>query len=141
MLDRGLVAETERLLHRYGRVPILQTLGYKQACDYLEGILPQEDIAHEIAMHTRRFAKRQMTYWRNEPRKRGWSTRPLADEPAEEVHGFSEFPARAQKGIKGFRAFAWSVEQLLHNVTTRLAQPLEHTEVWYVTLTTPESMP
>jgi tRNA dimethylallyltransferase len=132
MVERGLIAETKTLLSRYGRLPILETLGYKQACDHLEGKLSHEKLAHEIAMHTRRFAKRQMTYWRNEPSKRGWVSRPSADEPAVEVQGFTEFSPRAQKTIKGFRAFEWSADELLRKVTERLTKPLQTTEVWYV---------
>jgi tRNA dimethylallyltransferase len=141
MVERGLIAETEKILSRYGRVPILETLGYKQACDYTEGKLSKEEVAHEIAMHTRRFAKRQMTYWRNEPTKRGWVTRPRADEAASEVQGFTDFSPRAQKSMKGFRAFEWSTEELLRNVTERLAKPLLTTEVWYVRVSIQESRP
>jgi tRNA dimethylallyltransferase len=141
MVESGLIAETEGLLKRYGRVPILETLGYKQACDYLEGKLAESELTHEISMHTRRFAKRQMTYWRNEPGKRGWIARPADDEPATEVSGFSEFPARAQKNMRGFRAFAWSQHELLSRIRTRLAEPFERSEVWYVRVTTQESTP
>lgn len=134
MIDQGLVAETRELLGRYGRVPIMETLGYKQACDVLEGTLDEGALVGEISLHTRRFAKRQMTYWRNEPRKRGWVTRPLPDESACEVQGFGQFSTRAQRDMKGFRAFEWSVEDLQQNISTRLEHKLETTEVWYVRL-------
>lgn len=132
MYDQGLLAETKELLAQYGRIPILETLGYRQACDFLEGRLAEGDLVHEIAMHTRRFAKRQMTYWRNEPAKRGWLIRPAASDPAEDVAGFESFPSRAQQRMKGFRAFHWSEAELLRNVRKRLAEPFEQTEVWYV---------
>jgi tRNA dimethylallyltransferase len=132
MLKSGLVAETEELRAKYGSVPPLATLGYKQACDYLDGKLPEDSIAREIAMHTRRFAKRQMTYWRNEPTKRGWAVRPRDEEEAEVVAGFEDFPARAQKRMKGFRAFSWSRGELLSRVKARLEQSLQPSEVWFV---------
>lgn len=131
MVSDGLVGETERLIAQYGEIPPLETLGYKQAWDLLAGRLAPESLVHEIALHTRRFAKRQMTYWRNEPKKRGWMVRPREDEAGEEVAGFEDFPARAQKHMKSFRAFHFSPEELVKALRARLKEPLERTEVWY----------
>lgn len=132
MVEQGLLEETRLILDRFGDVPALETLGYKQAKAFLAGNLSREKLEHEIALHTRRFAKRQMTYWRNEPTKRGWFTRPGDDEAAEEVSGFETFPERAQKRMKGFRALRLSAQELVSAVRQRLALPLERTEVWYV---------
>jgi len=134
MVERGLIPETDGLLRQYGRVPALETLGYKQACAHLEGSLHEDNLVREIAMHTRRFAKRQMTYWRNEPKKRGWCVRPGDDEQASLIAGFEEHPARAQKHMKGFRAYSWNYSQLIERVRARLLEPLESTEVWCVNL-------
>ncbi|MFO0417180.1 MAG: tRNA (adenosine(37)-N6)-dimethylallyltransferase MiaA [Pseudomonadota bacterium] len=133
MLDGGLIEETAGLLARYGRIPILETLGYKQASDYLDGVLALEGVATEISMHTRRFAKRQMTYWRNEPAKRGWLVRPGADEQAVELGGAEEGSRRAKADSKGFRAFELdSPGALREMVERRLKRPLERSEVWYI---------
>jgi tRNA dimethylallyltransferase len=134
MVDGGLIDETAGLLARYGRLPILETLGYKQACDCLAGVLPLEGVAREIAMHTRRFAKRQMTYWRNEPAKRGWLVRPGADEQAVELGGADDGSRRAKQASKGFRAFELdnSGVSLSEMVERRLERPLERSEVWYI---------
>jgi tRNA dimethylallyltransferase len=132
MVDAGLLAETTDLLLQHGRVAPLKTLGYKQACDCLQGVLPKENVVSEIALHTRRFAKRQMTYWRNEPTKRGWVTRPGEDEDADDVSGFSSSPVRAQKRMKGFRVLPWDRNQLIDQVRARLVKPLERSEVWFV---------
>lgn len=132
MVEQGLLEETRLILDRFGDVPALETLGYKQAKAFLAGDLSREKLEHEIALHTRRFAKRQMTYWRNEPTKRGWLTRPGDDEAAEEVSGFETFPERAQKRMKGFRALRLSAQELVSAVRQRLALPLDRTEVWYV---------
>lgn len=134
MVKQGLLAETAALLSRYGRVPVLETLGYKQACDCLEGRLNERDVIHEIAMHTRRFAKRQMTYWRNEPAKRSWIVRPTESDQAQEVAGFEQFSARAQRRMKSFYAFHWSKAEIISNVRSRLAKPFDRTEVWYVSI-------
>ena len=132
MVEQGLLDETRAILDRFGDVPPLETLGYKQAKALLAGELAREKLEREIALHTRRFAKRQMTYWRNEPGKRGWLVRPGDGEPAEEVTGFDTFPERAQKRMKGFRALRLSNQELVSAVRQRLALPLDRTEVWYV---------
>jgi tRNA dimethylallyltransferase len=135
MVRMGLVEETKELLATYGEVSLLDTLGYKQARAHLAGALPKEDLAAEIALHTRRFAKRQMTFWRNEPRKRGWLVRPGEGESeAVEVSGFSSSPERAHKRMTGFRALQLSQEQLVDAIQERLKAPLERSEVWYVQL-------
>ena len=132
MVEGGLVEESRNLLERYGEVSALNTLGYKQACDLLKGKLELKNLAAEISLHTRRFAKRQMTYWRNEPLKRGWLVRPGPQELAQEVTGFESFPARAQSRIKSFRTFALTPAALEQAVKQRLEEPLERTEVWYI---------
>lgn len=132
MLEHGLLEETAEILKKYGPLQALETLGYKQACDYLEGRISRDDLESEIAMHTRRFAKRQMTYWRNEPAKRGWIVRPGEAEAAMELSGFDEFPERARKHMKGFRVFDWDEQALIQKIKERLAQPIDRTEVWLV---------
>jgi tRNA dimethylallyltransferase len=132
MVRSGLLEETRGVLGSYGDVSALNTLGYAQARDCLQGKLPESELEREIALHTRRFAKRQMTYWRNEPLKRGWSVRPTESDVAEEVEGFEAFPERAQKRMKGFRAFRYSEEQLTEAVHARLKAPMTHSEVWFV---------
>jgi tRNA A37 N6-isopentenylltransferase MiaA len=134
MVEQGLIEETKAILERYGHVAPLETIGYKQACQFLTGLLPEAVLADEISLHTRRFAKRQMSYWRNEPAKRGWVVRPFDDEPAEIVAGFDEFSASAQKKMKSFRAFLVTEDELIQRVSERLQEPLERTEVWYVAL-------
>jgi tRNA dimethylallyltransferase len=134
MVEQGLVAETKLILDTYGHVSPLETIGYKQACQCLTGQLPEAELAAEISLHTRRFAKRQMSYWRNEPAKRRWIVRPSEDEQGEIVAGFDEFSPGAQKKMKSFRAFGVSEEELIQRVKERVQEPLERTEVWYVAL-------
>lgn len=132
MVQAGLIEETESLRGRFGDTVLLETLGYKQAKAYLTGAISREEVANEIALHTRRFAKRQMTFWRNEPRKRGWITRPADGEAGVEIQGFESAPQRAQKRMVGFKAFEFTTEQLIEATRGRLSEPLERSEVWYV---------
>lgn len=132
MMESGLIEETRALREKFGEVPMLNTLGYKQACEVLKGDLALDRCAEEIALHTRRFAKRQMTYLRNEPKKRGWLTRPRDDEPGREIVGFDTDSKRAREGVRGFRVFEMTTEQLRAAIAERLAAPLERSEVWYL---------
>ena len=135
IVDAGLLEETRGILSACGRVPVLETIGYKQACDYIDGKLALDDVPGAISLHTRRFAKRQMTFLRNEPAKRGWVVRPSSDEPAREIIGFTTDSKRALAETKGFRAIEMSEGELASRVQERLRTPLERTEVWYVYFT------
>lgn len=70
MVDEGLIEETEALVLRFGRVRALTSLGYQQVIDWNRE--SRAELVEQIAIGTRRYAKRQMTFWRNEPAKRGW---------------------------------------------------------------------
>ncbi|MBX7144407.1 MAG: tRNA (adenosine(37)-N6)-dimethylallyltransferase MiaA [Oligoflexia bacterium] len=130
MLRAGLVDETRALLAKYGEAaPALKSLGYAQVVECLQGRLDPADLLEEISRETRRYAKRQMTYWRNEPVKRAWQCRPaLLDQPT----CVDLDPASSPKGRKGFRVLEWEMDEFLERVKMRLAQPIESTEVWYL---------
>ena len=75
MMARGLVDEVERL-RQMGFGPeqqALQTVGYREIFDFLEGRFPLEEAVRLIKRNTRRFAKRQLTWFRADPRIR-WFT-------------------------------------------------------------------
>ncbi len=132
MLDRGLVAETEALLARYGcDVAPLKTLGYLQAVAYLEGRLPYAKLAEEIAMHTRRFAKRQMTYWRNEPTKRGWKVDTESD-PALLIPREKACRRRVLASAEPSAVAAVSLPEVVDGARRRLAQLGNEVVVWYL---------
>jgi len=67
MLQEGLIDEVRRLLAHpkgLGRAA-RQALGYKEVIEHLEGKLPLPDTRWTIKRNTRRFAKRQMTWFRS----------------------------------------------------------------------------
>ncbi|HBG53178.1 MAG TPA: tRNA (adenosine(37)-N6)-dimethylallyltransferase MiaA [Rikenellaceae bacterium] len=68
MMEEGLMEEARRL-YPYKKLPALRTVGYRELFDYFEGKYPLEEAVRLIARNTRRYAKRQLTYWRNVPRK------------------------------------------------------------------------
>ncbi|MCW3490715.1 tRNA (adenosine(37)-N6)-dimethylallyltransferase MiaA [Dethiobacter alkaliphilus] len=68
MLDAGLVDEVRNLLNE-GVPPeakSLQSLGYKQIVAYLTGQISLEEAIRLIKRDTRRFAKRQLTWFRRD---------------------------------------------------------------------------
>jgi len=68
MLDAGLIEETQELVDDYGAgLKSLQTLGYRETLLLLSGRANLEETATEIATQTRRYAKRQMTWFRKAP--------------------------------------------------------------------------
>jgi len=88
MFDRGLVAETARLLERYGvSAPPLQSPGYKQAVALLAGTVDRESAIREAQQAHRNYAKRQMTWFRREPDVR-W------------LQGFGDDPGLQQKAAE-----------------------------------------
>ncbi len=74
MLERGWLAEVRRLRERAGychgrswtELPACQAIGYRQFADHLDGKLTLEQALEETIRATRRYAKRQETWFRRE---------------------------------------------------------------------------
>lgn len=83
MLASGLVAETRQVLERYGiKSPGLGAIGYAEVVQMISQQISEDELAAKIAQSTRRYAKRQLTYWRNEPQKRSWNVEPPQNWPS-----------------------------------------------------------
>ena len=87
MFEDELIAETERLLKKYGdQARPLKSLGYKQAVQFLRGEVDRESALAAAQQAHRNYAKRQITWFRQEP----------------DVHwlaGFGDDPAIQAEGI------------------------------------------
>ncbi len=66
MISRGLVSEVQGLLDKgfQANEQALQSIGYKEIIDYLMGHTSLEEAIRLIKRNSRRYAKRQMTYYR-----------------------------------------------------------------------------
>lgn len=64
MMEEGLLDEV-RALVPFKDLNSLQTVGYSELFSYLEGDLSLEDAVSKIKQNTRRYAKRQLTWFRN----------------------------------------------------------------------------
>jgi len=68
MIEQGLEGEARRLMERYGRqCAAFQAIGYKELFAYFDGACTLEEAVAKIKMETRRYAKRQMTWFRGIP--------------------------------------------------------------------------
>ncbi|CAN1520576.1 MiaA tRNA delta(2)-isopentenylpyrophosphate transferase [Flavobacteriaceae bacterium] len=69
MISEGLLAEAEKV-YPNKNLNALQTVGYRELFDYFDGKISLEFAIEEIKKNTRRFAKRQLTWFkRNEATK------------------------------------------------------------------------
>ena len=65
MIDQGLIEEVKEIKNKYSHFPTaMQGLGYKEVVDYLDGKYSKEEMIDKIKMETRRYAKRQLTWFR-----------------------------------------------------------------------------
>ncbi len=65
MLDKGLIQEVRNILEKYDEFPTaMQALGYKETKLYLDGSLTKDELKETIQQETRRYAKRQLTWFR-----------------------------------------------------------------------------
>lgn len=66
MMEKGLLEEV-RSLQQYKDLNALQTVGYKELFAYLDGTWNLPTAISEIKKNTRRFAKRQVTWFKRNP--------------------------------------------------------------------------
>ncbi len=63
MMDEGLLEEAQALYPKR-RLNALNTVGYKELFSFFEGRIDLETAVEEIKMNSRRYAKRQLTWFR-----------------------------------------------------------------------------
>ena len=79
MLDLGLIEETkktitiiakkkkvkeEEILNDYSNITALQAIGYREVISYLKDELTFDEMKEKIKQNTRRYAKRQITWFK-----------------------------------------------------------------------------
>ncbi|MFZ4100784.1 MAG: tRNA (adenosine(37)-N6)-dimethylallyltransferase MiaA [Sphingobacterium thalpophilum] len=63
MVERGLFEEVKGLVE-YRQLNTLNTVGYSELFEYIDGKLSKEEAIDKIKQNTRRFAKRQLTWFK-----------------------------------------------------------------------------
>jgi tRNA dimethylallyltransferase len=66
MMAEGLLDEVKTLLP-YRQLNALNTVGYKEMFDYLDGRWPLEEAVERIKGNTRRYARKQLTWYKRDP--------------------------------------------------------------------------
>lgn len=85
MMEAGLEAEA-RVLYPFRRLNSLQTVGYKELFAYFDGSCTREEAVELIKRNSRRYAKRQLTWFRRDTQVR-W----FAPDRMEEMINYLDF--------------------------------------------------
>lgn len=64
MLENGLLEEAERVLRTDPSATVTQAIGYKEFQAYFDGIITLDEAADKLRQQTRRYAKRQLSWFR-----------------------------------------------------------------------------
>jgi tRNA dimethylallyltransferase len=87
MLSQGLIDETFSLL-KLGYTPALkplQSIGYRHALWYIRGLVTQAEMLRLLQRDTRHFAKRQLTWFRRDPRITWYDIKTKTDVIVEDI--------------------------------------------------------
>lgn len=95
MMAQGFLREVENLSRLgYSRdLNALQTVGYAEAFEFLEGKIGEEEMIQLIKRNSRRYAKRQLTWFRRDERIKWF-----------DINDEASLPAIAQEIVKSFNA-------------------------------------
>lgn len=67
MMKQGLIEEVKDIIKKYSKFPTaMQGLGYKEVVQFLNGELTEEEMIDKLKQETRRYAKRQLTWFRKD---------------------------------------------------------------------------
>ena len=65
MIENGLIDEVENIIEKYKEFPTaMQAIGYKEIVMYLKGKLTKQEAIEKIKQESRRYAKRQITWFK-----------------------------------------------------------------------------
>ena len=65
MLENGLLQEAQWLYENFPQVQAARAIGYKELFPYFSGEQSLQEATDKLKQNTRRFAKRQLTWFRN----------------------------------------------------------------------------
>jgi tRNA dimethylallyltransferase len=89
MIEEGLIDEVKRLYEQgYGDCQSMQAIGYKEIFGYVRGDVSLEDATSQLKQNSRRFAKRQLTWFRNKMDIQWFDMTTNREKKLEEIHEF-----------------------------------------------------
>lgn len=81
MINNGLIEEVQKLVNNYKiSNTAIQGLGYKEVIEYLNNNIEYNDMIEKLKMETRRYAKRQITWFKRDKRIKWVSPEHALDE-------------------------------------------------------------
>lgn len=92
MMEKGLVDEVKSLLESgYTReMTSMQAIGYKEVIDYLDGKLTLNEVVDIVKQSSRKYAKRQLTWFRKDKRVKWFETDKESECLVENIIGYIE---------------------------------------------------
>ena len=97
MMSDGILSEVESLLP-YKNLNALQTVGYKELFDHLEGKLSLNDANERIKINTRHYAKRQMTWFKKDEEVKWFNANDSLPAILEDLQKSLTFPIAIGRG-------------------------------------------
>lgn len=85
MIHCGLVDEARHIYEAYGETSALKAIGYKELVAHFKGETTLDEAVSLIKRNTRRFAKRQMTWFRRDERIVWFDVRPCIEDTIHEI--------------------------------------------------------
>ena len=68
MMELGLLQEVKSVYEKFGMTTALKAIGYKEMIGYLDGEYDLDEAVRLVKRNTRRFAKRQLTWFKKDER-------------------------------------------------------------------------
>lgn len=131
MMQLGLIEEVNQILANYPNAQALDAIGYKEVVEGISKNKSYDEILASIIQNTRRFAKRQLTWLRNEPKKRGWIIRPS---DLDRIFSLEEDLSRfaKQDKVKGIPTWDLNFDALVNNIKDHLKNGINGVSIWFV---------
>lgn len=77
MMDEGLEKEA-RQMYQYRAMNALNTVGYKELFSYFDGTIPFEEAVRQIQSNTRKYARKQLTWYKRDEEMQWFSPSDIA---------------------------------------------------------------
>ncbi len=129
MLKLGLIDETSKLRERYGESCLpLKSLGYAQALKFNQDTFDESMVLSEMRTKTRQFAKRQLTFWRNQPDELGWKVSPNSLEGS--LLQSESKPLKKGQLLLDFQVYKLNFAKLLERLNSIPSSNSKNVELW-----------
>ncbi len=86
MIKEGLFDEVEKLYKKYGHVAPLTGIGYQEIIEYIRGKISPSEAIRLIKRNTRRYARRQISWFKRDKRIKWIKTQKQAEEKIKDWH-------------------------------------------------------